>query len=363
MESLWMDTFKDSLEYVSLVFDNYFKPEISAWKIVDDEIISAILGVEYGFSLGQNDERLKGLYLCGISTVKEYRHRGVMSSLLEDINSKAKTLGYDFTFLIPANNEIKHYYRNRGYHDSFYKLEQHFVKGYNYDSELEIDIEEFNLENIDEVVSFLCRKREDKCKKECVATLIHTPRDWEIILRETKISNERVDIFRHRGNIVGVTFYDNDDTLRKEEIRIKKLLCNDAETEAAILKKIELDRVCRKIILVKDITEEINIDSSQAVWEPFFAENNGKESIYQDISLSNKVYNKEANSVSFGMIRILDINTFLNKIFANKNIDFSGYSDEEIEEIVLRKPVEAEDELEKLLDLPRMDFSMSLLLE
>lgn len=163
MMKLWKDTFHDSDEYIHLVFDNYFNRELIAYKEVNGEIIAALLAVPYDFNVNIPDDKdandydsgelikfdsiitrnlyeniscdlniLKGLYLCGLATKKTYRHNGIMTELIEEINEKAKNLNFDFTFLIPADDALEYYYRLRGYVGAFKRYENNFVAGYQF---------------------------------------------------------------------------------------------------------------------------------------------------------------------------------------------------------------------------------------
>lgn len=65
---------------------------------------------------------LKGLYLCGLATVPEYRGKGLMGDLIEEMNVRAKAMGYSFTCLIPASEGLRKYYSGRGYFTSVYHV-------------------------------------------------------------------------------------------------------------------------------------------------------------------------------------------------------------------------------------------------
>ena len=117
---LWKDTFHDTDEYIKLVFDNYFNPELVEYKVENGEVLAAMLGVPYYFDMkpdkvnNQETGKLKGLYLCGLATKPECRKRGYMSRMIEDINQRAFKLDFDFSFLIPADGGLKKYYSDRG---------------------------------------------------------------------------------------------------------------------------------------------------------------------------------------------------------------------------------------------------------
>lgn len=120
MMKLWKDTFQDKDSYIKLIFDNYYCPELIETEYIKGQLVAGMLGVPYFFTL-PNGKQLKALYLCGLATDRKYRGKGIMRNLIESINQKAKMLNYDFSFLIPANEGLRKYYRDRGYVDSFYR--------------------------------------------------------------------------------------------------------------------------------------------------------------------------------------------------------------------------------------------------
>lgn len=155
MMKLWKDTFHDSDEYIHIVFDNYFDPDLIAYTQINGKIIAALLAVPYDFIVNIHDREdvgifdrgihknfnrveasdfnsLKGLYLCGLATKESYRRGGIMTELIEKINAKAKNRNYDFTFLIPADTALEYFYSRRGYVNAFKRYENNFVAGYEF---------------------------------------------------------------------------------------------------------------------------------------------------------------------------------------------------------------------------------------
>lgn len=150
---LWKKTFHDSHEYISLIFDNYFEKGIYVYKEENDHIIAAILGIPYTFALG--DFELKGLYLCGISVDYKFRREGIMTSLLQEIEEKARGF-YDFTFLIPADETLRIIYENKGYYDFVYKVYEYYTDIHDFKTEFESTLLQF-----DERIKLLKQKRYD----------------------------------------------------------------------------------------------------------------------------------------------------------------------------------------------------------
>lgn len=139
MMKLWKSVFHDSDDYIKLVFDNYFSPERVAYKEKDGKIISALLSVPYNFVVpkitlvsGDDDvcetmKYLKGLYLCGLSTEESFRGRGLMNDLMQEMELRAFSEGFSFTFLIPASEGLIKYYADRGYSNSIFRVDEHYI--------------------------------------------------------------------------------------------------------------------------------------------------------------------------------------------------------------------------------------------
>lgn len=159
MMKLWKHTFHDSDDYINLVFDNYFNPDLVEYEERDGKLVAAMLAVPYRFYMSVNcksesdecqnsdfvdmcgveknnikhsyigasdegDSFLNGLYLCGLATSEERRGLGIMSRMIERINVKAAQRGYAFTFLIPASDGLQKYYSDRGYVSAMYRYEE-----------------------------------------------------------------------------------------------------------------------------------------------------------------------------------------------------------------------------------------------
>lgn len=143
MMKLWKSVFHDSDDYIKLVFDNYFSLERVAYKEQNGKIIAALLSVPYEFSIsetstyGSNDEcvpikYIRGLYLCGLATDETFRGMGIMSDLMREIELRAYSEGFAFTFLIPASEGLIKYYADRGYSISIYRIYEHYTSLHNF---------------------------------------------------------------------------------------------------------------------------------------------------------------------------------------------------------------------------------------
>lgn len=115
---LWKKTFYDSDEYIQLVFDSYFKAENVIYHIDGDRLVAMMLCIPYDFraaTAADDSLMLRGVYLCGLATLPEYRRRGIMSNLMREAERLWSCRGKDFLFLIPADNGLREYYARMGY--------------------------------------------------------------------------------------------------------------------------------------------------------------------------------------------------------------------------------------------------------
>lgn len=251
---LWKDTFHDSDEYVALIFDNYFNPEYVECASDGDKLVAAMIGIPYTFKYHnkcdkENDDCrskimddvdvFRGLYLCGLATDPNYRGRGLMSKMIERINSRARDKGFDFTFLIPANEGLIKFYEDRDYVEAFYRINYRFLVSHNFKVEFEARLNERNcsirescnnmadcklidiksemnrfdahqlsvldVDNEDESVllnNWLCAND----SKPGVLSMQHTAKDWNIVFRENQLSGGMIVYVTWSNEIRGVAF-------------------------------------------------------------------------------------------------------------------------------------------------------------
>lgn len=135
MMRLWKETFGDSDDYVGLIFRYLYLPENIMLKTDHHgNTVCGILGVPYLFMLNNCCDRFeklhgaidcddneniesvfKGMYLCGLATKPKFRGQGFMSNMLHKMEQSLKKRGYDFCFLIPADDHLRKYYERSGY--------------------------------------------------------------------------------------------------------------------------------------------------------------------------------------------------------------------------------------------------------
>ena len=287
-----------------------------------------------------------------------------MSRLLEEINLKAEEQGYDFTFLIPAGAEVRKFYEDRKYHDAFYKIKEYYVRGHKFTGNQAVTVKQIDeVDGIEDVLHFLSKRQEREMSADKAVEMLHTGKDWQIVLEESRISGEPTYIAVSGEGIKGVAFTRNIESgTRKNTIEIKKIYSEDSIVEAEFLKGIEERQPESNIVLVRDLADW---DGSKQLWQPFYAQNNAPSAEYEDISEIAEPFDPSLNAYSYAMIRIFRIHDLMKKAQLPETDVLTGYSDEELIKILLRRPTMSskEDSLESLLNLPLLTFEASLLLE
>ena len=105
LKLIWRQIFEDDEKVIdkffSLVYD---KSRTYVWR-EHDEIESVLYMIPKG----------RGVYLYALATLPRCRKRGIMSSLIEHSLADADEAGAEYAFLIPAEQELCHYYEKFGF--------------------------------------------------------------------------------------------------------------------------------------------------------------------------------------------------------------------------------------------------------
>lgn len=348
MMKLWKDIFHDSDAYISLVFNNYFSTDLIEYYEENGRIISALLGVPYQFGCG--DQRLSGLYLCGLATDEEFRNRGIMNNLIEKINAKAKERGYSFTFLIPSSDALINYYSVKGYTNAMYRVEDCYTQvhdfGKDYISILSREddrvkrlkekyyqnlattiVGENDTEIHKEIISYI-RKSENNIST--YLTIEHSEKDIEQIIKENNISGGKIVVSHSPDKtLTGIAFVSVD---YRKRVVISKIYYDDNCSLYKILdyvKKTYPDSP----ISVFCYPEETD---RRVLWMKVYGASNPEggnlEGAY---GISERVYDVSRHARPYGMIRVLDLREILKflAVYRNdakfsiliKNAEMSGY--------------------------------------
>lgn len=239
MMELWKETFQDSNRYIELIFDTYFCRENVFVRYDGDLLIASMLCVPYEFQFisGKINEKLKGMYLCGLATRPEYRKQGIMKELMFEAEKSIKTRGYDMTFLIPADDHLREYYRIMGYYDGSYRTiktknllsKEQFQNLYIYTFK---DLAESgNFELVKEFAGW-CHERELKIQE--YSTIIHSEKDLITAIAENEnsifLSDRPIDLkYPILTNVIAVVFPEIFGDNQRKCLRIVEMYLQDVE--------------------------------------------------------------------------------------------------------------------------------------
>lgn len=324
MMRLWKDTFHDSDEYVSLIFNSYFDPEMVAFEEMDGEIVSALLGVPYEF--GNNEAKLKGLYLCGLATNTKYRSRGIMSRLLSEINRKASEAGFAFTFLIPQDSGLRKYYRDRDYVNAFYRVVDNYTSLHDFNLEYESvllsqkekvatlkrkyyeslssnSLHKNNLptEEISDKIRALITEKESS---QDDLQIIHSSNDIDTIIKENLISDGAVIYCENgSGQVTSVAFV----SFEGDTSEIRKIYSSDLASRYKVLLAVKEYRPENGI---RHLISSLEMDR-QALWLRTYGSFMEDAPQAGKISITERVYSLAAHAKVYGMVRVLNLHEIL----------------------------------------------------
>lgn len=331
MMRLWKDTFHDSDKYISLVFDNYFDPEFVEYREEGGRLISMLLGVPYTFGAGSS--KINGVYMCGLSTVEEYRHRGIMKELMDKFNERMKAKGFAFTFLIPATESLRLYYAFNGYDNAMYLVEDRYTDIHDFkndyitslseDSEQVMTMKEakFDAINVRKLLlseDGLVVKTADyiqKSEESCTSYvgLLHSQKDIMAVLNENIISGGEIYVsFSGTDEVSGVAFITFDE---RKRIHVPKVYYDDKCTQYKLLDHIK--RTFQDLSMsVSCYPEETD---RRALWSKYYGAANPDGSGGGSYGMAERVYDVNRHARPYGMTRILNIREILKFIARHRS--------------------------------------------
>lgn len=117
--NLWKEAFGDSEREIMFFLDNRYKPENTLVVEESGKIASMLFLLEGEMKI--NNVCYPSYYLYAACTLKEFRGRGFMASLLSFAKETALKRNVDFICLLPAEDSLYKFYENHGYKAVFRK--------------------------------------------------------------------------------------------------------------------------------------------------------------------------------------------------------------------------------------------------
>lgn len=355
MKRLWKETFHDSDEYVNMIFDSFLLSGYSLCCVENDKVVAALVGVPYRFSgferfvnsdscftnscfLQKQDitNGLQGLYLCGLATRPEFRHNGIMTEMIERVNEMAKADGFDFTFLIPADEGLGMYYRDRGYVNAFYRCVSRFAANHdflnpaNYHKKLDQNrVKDLRFVISDHYDSRMMYKLYDLVigleKKPDWLTLSHSVKDIDMVAEDCRMSDGKMCyVYDRNDSLMAVTYVSvNTDG----EVVIPHLYYRDEESMCVLLDGVKRTFADRPMLLYS-FPEMVK---REVLWNPFYEAMDVAAS-NEDVraEVNTEVWSAADNSVAYGMLRLLrkeNVVKFLNIVKSYQDITNKLQSD------------------------------------
>lgn len=305
MMDLWKANFHDKEDYIKLVFDAYFRPEMVEYEERNGKIVAAMLGVPYEF--GNNRQRVKGVYLCGLSTKPEYRNHGLMSALLERMAGRMKECGYSFLFLIPADKGLHKYYRDRGFVSAFYRNKWHYTSCHDFKREHRMmgcdlayrvlsDISRLSEQEMHPMLAYIGRKEWEGAG----LGILHSHEDLRVAIKECIISGGKVYYSINKENVItGVAFVSVNDGV----LTIYCLHYDEKSSRYGLLDQIKSDYADVGMTIIESSFR----DEATGIWRPFYGSVSPEAHDVGAVGESEKVYYPAQHSEVYGMARILDL--------------------------------------------------------
>lgn len=124
VKDLWNYCFYDADPYLSWYYDNVFKPENTVAAIEDDRVLSALQLLDFDVAI--RGEIYPCTYIAGVSTVPEFRGKGLATMVMNYAEEIAKSRGKKFALLTPS---IDNFYEKFGYTSCYERLEFSYMPG------------------------------------------------------------------------------------------------------------------------------------------------------------------------------------------------------------------------------------------
>lgn len=343
MREMWRATFGDTEEYVELLFNAYFNPRYCCWKIADGDVVSMLFGIPYEFR-SERPGGFRALYLCGLSTLPQYRNRGLMGMLMKEIEERAAANGFDATFLIPADSELREYYKRRGYQNTRKKdiIKFNFeeiISTDNYSTNLKEDIKLIDGDNPKQYSIRIITYENAKNNKESIENIIlesieyektnysygirHSKLNFEKLIEEKLLSRSSIIISENNNQIVCAIIIDKSGEvwplIGRQKIILNTLvnyiIFEDEEKLSSISKKFKIN------FTNPEMGEDVKSDSSD-----IFIENQNLKIMRSDGKEEEERFEMmaqmEERHEEYGMIKFLGKPLIReNRIFEEEKVD------------------------------------------
>ena len=119
LKNMFIDVFSEDSRFVDMMFENKLTPDNTFIVKENDTIISMAYGMYFDCIV--NKASGKCVYVYGVATDKNYRGKGYMTKIMDDIyNHYKEDKELLFLYLVPASADLFPMYEKLGYETVFY---------------------------------------------------------------------------------------------------------------------------------------------------------------------------------------------------------------------------------------------------
>ncbi len=245
IRTLYEEVFNDSKYFLDYYFGNYIENTINFVCECKGEIVG--MATIHPKKLMICDRMVQVGYVYAVATKKEYRGRGIMRRIMDEIFVYALEANYEYLYLIPANPSI---YIGLGYKLLREKKEFVIIKEQIEDVKLEgKEIFKVREENIPDCLKFMSNFYENR------VSIFYEKANFEEMMKRLSINNSGIYCIFDSicDKILGLAFIEDD-----EKIIINDLICcKDAENLSMklLLDKFNTEKMFYKLndIMFKEV--------------------------------------------------------------------------------------------------------------
>lgn len=115
--AIWKTCFGDPDTYIRFFMERQFKPSRCLLYIADGKPAAMLHLLPMTYQEGLS--RMHAQYVYAAATLPDFRRKGIMAELLEDVRARNSVNGYAFTALLPAGDALYSYYEKCGFKTVF----------------------------------------------------------------------------------------------------------------------------------------------------------------------------------------------------------------------------------------------------
>ncbi len=117
LKALWKTSFDDSKESLDFFFDKTVSPQRVLAIFEDNKPVSALYMLESEIII--SEKIYSAYYIYAVCTHPDYRGKGLMKSLFEELFKVAKSRSIDYLFLVPEEDYLFKIYKKLGFEIGF----------------------------------------------------------------------------------------------------------------------------------------------------------------------------------------------------------------------------------------------------